>query len=233
MYLFAHLFTGVLIGSGFSHICNERWVVPVCIAGALFSDLLDKPLTLLMPGFFGSTRTIGHTLLLTSLVVPAAFILWHQNRSFIGIAFAGTVLVHQLLDMMWIQPVTWFFPLCGTFPLLPASGGVLQFLWLELMNPSEWVFALASFTFMLGGYVTIPAGWPFPPVGRTTGPLQYGMAGLLGFTGACLVIAGLNPFVGIVPALLPGPDKTLMAGLVAVCGALVLIIGLKRPVVRL
>ncbi len=232
MYLFAHLFTGVLIGAGFSHICNDRRVIPVCIAGSLFPDLLDKPLTLLMPGLFGSTRTIGHTLLLASLVVPAALILWHQDRSFVGIAFAGTVLVHQILDMMWIQPVTWFFPLCGMFPLLPASGGFLQFLWLELMNPSEWVFALASCIIIISGCAGIPDFRPSSLSRRTLGLLWYSTACLLGITGFCLIIAGLDPVTGTLPALYPGPDKTLMAGLVAVCGALVLISWLKRPVVR-
>lgn len=234
MYIFAHLFTGVLTGLGFYHICNDRRLVPVCIAGSLFSDLLDKPLTLLMPGLFGSTRTIGHTLLLFSVILLAALILWYRSRSVPGIAFAGSVLLHQLLDMMWTLPVTWFFPLRGMFPMVPSSGGFLQFLVLELTNPSEWVFALASCIIILSRYAGIPDFWPSFLSLRTIGLLQYGTAGLLGITGACLILTGLDPVFGTFPDLYPGPDKTFMAGLVALCGAivLVLIFKRKRPIFR-
>ena len=151
-----------------------------------------------------------------------------------GIAFAGTVLFHQLLDMLWTLPVTWFFPLRGMFPLVPPSAGFLQFLWLELTNPSEWVFALASCVIILSGYVGIPGFRPSFLSLCTIGLLRYGMAGLLGITGACLIIAGLDPVSGTFPALNPGPDKTLMAGLVALGGAIVLVLfsGLKRPVLH-
>ncbi|RPI36269.1 MAG: hypothetical protein EHM53_12660, partial [Methanoregulaceae archaeon] len=209
---------------------GDRRVVPVCIAGSLFPDLLDKPLMLLIPGIVGSTRTIGHTLLLASAILLAALILWYRSRSVPGIAFAGTVLLHQLLDMLWTLPVTWFFPLRGMFPMVPASGGFLQFLWLELTNLSEWVFALASCILLLSGYAGIFYGRPSLLSGRTTGILRYGTACLLGITGFFLIIAGLDPVAGTLPALYPGPDKTLMAGLVALCGAIVFIMlpGRKR-----
>jgi len=204
------------------------------MAGSLFPDLLDKPLTLLMPGLFGSTRTIGHTLLLASVILLAALILWYRSRSVPGIAFAGTVLFHQLLDMLWTLPVTWFFPLRGMFPVLPASGGFPQFLWLELTNPSEWVFALVSCLIILSGYAGIPDFRPSSLSLRTISLLRYGTACLLGITGFCLITTGLDPVAGTLPALYPGPDKTLMAGLVALGGGIVLIMlpGWKRPAGR-
>ena len=234
MYLFAHLFTGILIGLGLFQIYGDRRLVPVCIAGSLFPDLLDKPLMLLIPGIVGSTRTIGHTLLLASVILLAALILWNRSRSVLCIAFAGTVLFHQLLDMLWTLPVTWFFPLRGMFPMVPPSGGILQFLWLELSNTSEWVFALASFIIILSGYAGIPDLWPSFLTGRTISLLQYGTAGLLGIMGAFLILAGLDPVSGTAPALSPRPDKTIVAGLVALCGAIVVVLisELKRPVFR-
>ena len=235
MYLFAHLFTGILIGLGLFQIYGDRRLVPVCIAGSLFPDLLDKPLMLLIPGIVGSTRSIGHTLLLALAILFAALILWYRSRSVLGIAFAGTVLFHQLLDMLWTLPVTWFFPLQGVFPMVPPSGGLLlQFLWPELTNPSEWVFALASCILLLSGYAGILYHGPSFLSGRTLGLLQYGMAGLLGIMGAYLIFAGMDLVSTTAPALSSGPDKTIMAGLVALCGAtvLVLISELKRPVFR-
>jgi hypothetical protein len=233
MYFFAHLFTGILIGLGFFYLCNDRRLVPVCIAGSLVPDLLDKTLVLLIPGLFGSTRTIGHTVLFAAVSITGALILWYRCRSIAGIAFAVTVLVHQFLDLMWIQPVTWFFPLHGMFPALPVPGGFLQFLLIELTNPSEWVFALASSIIVISGYPGVPGFWPLSLFARSTMLLRYGMAGLLGITGAWLIVTGMDPVSGTIPVLSYGPDKTLVAGLVALSGAAVMVLGsgLKRPVI--
>ncbi|HSQ93756.1 MAG TPA: metal-dependent hydrolase, partial [Methanoregula sp.] len=144
MYICAHLFIGILLGLGVFHITGDRRAFPVCIAGSLLPDLLDKPLMLLVPGVFGSTRTIGHSLLLVTVLVLVATILWYRNRTILGIAFAASVLLHQIPDLMWTFPVTWFFPLNGMFSVAAVSGNFLDFLLLELTNPSEWVFALAS-----------------------------------------------------------------------------------------
>jgi hypothetical protein len=222
VYLFVHLFSGVLIGIVFFHIWKDRRLIPVCIAGALISDLLDKPLSLLIPDVFGSTRTIGHTLILALVLMIAALILWYRYGNILGMVFAGMVLLHQLLDMIWTLPVTWFFPLLGPFQKTPAAGGFVQFLWIEVTNPSEWVFALASCVFLLIWYTRIRHNPPSTLPDRILIPSQYGMAGVLGITGACLVITGTGLLSGPAPELYPGPDKTLMAGLVALCGAIVL-----------
>jgi hypothetical protein len=234
MYLCAHIFTGILLGLGFSHLCKDRRLVPVCIAGSLFPDVLDKSLRFIMPGLFGSTRTIGHALFLAVLIGIAALIVWSHSGSVIGIACAGTVLIHQVLDMMWTLPVTWFFPLHGMFPVVPLPGGFLPFLWIELTNPSEWVFAAASCILVLFGYAGVPGSGLPSLSGRSISLMLYGTAILLGITGACLIIAGLDPFSGTVPALYAGLDKTLMAGLVALSGAVVLVLvaGLKRPALQ-
>ena len=154
----------------------------------------------------------------------AALILWYRSRNVLGIVFPGTVLVHQLLDMIWTLPVTWFFPLLGMFPIIPAAGGFVQFLWIEMTNPSEWVFALASCIFFLIWYTGIRYNPPSTLPAALIRLLQYGMAGILGITGACLVFTGTGLLSGPVPVLFPGPDKTLMAGLVALCGAIVLVL---------
>jgi hypothetical protein len=234
MYLFAHLFTGILLGLGFFYLCNDRRLVPVCVAGSLFPDLLDKTLVFLIPGLAGSTRTIGHTLLFAAVTALAGLIFWYRYRSVIGVAFAGTLLVHQILDLMGTMPVIWFFPLYGMFPLLPVSGGFLQFFWTELTNPSEWVFALASCVIVLSGDAGLPDIRPSILSGRSSIFLLYGIAGLLGITGAWLIMTGMDTVSTTVPALYPGPDKTLVAGLVALSGAVVLFLffGRERRVCR-
>ena len=233
MYLFAHFFTGVLIALGVFNLSNDRRVFPICIAGALLPDLLDKPLMLLIPGIFGSTRTIGHSLLLVSVLVLVALLLWYHSRSILGFAFAGSVLSHQILDAMWILPVTWFFPLHGTFRFIPVSGNIWHFLWLESASPSEWVFALASGILIMTGYVGIRDRRTTAPSFFRTDFLLYGFACLLGCMGLFLIALGLNAASGSFLAPSYEPDTTLMAGIVALVGAIVFIIRpcLPRPAV--
>ena len=233
MYLIAHIFSGILIGIVLCQFRKDRWIFPVCIAGVLFSDLLDKPLSLLMPDVFGSTRTIGHTLIVALILMIAACILWQRYGTILGMVFAGMVLLHQVLDMLWAVPVTWFFPLFGMFEKTPAAGGFMQFFLIEATSPSEWVFALASCVFIVRWYPVIRQDQASHS-GRIPAPVQYGLAALLGITGISLVISGIGLLSGPAPALHYEPDKTLMAGLVAIGGAiaLCLIPVQKWPVLR-
>ena len=49
MFIFAHIFLGALIGLGFWHLTDDRRALPLCIIGAVFPDLLDKSLALIIP----------------------------------------------------------------------------------------------------------------------------------------------------------------------------------------
>jgi hypothetical protein len=135
------------------------------------------------------------------------------------------VLLHQILDMIWTLPVTWFFPLLGMFQKTPAAGGFVQFFWTEVTNPSEWVFAVASCVLFLIWYARIPHNPPSTLLPhRILIPTQYGLAAILGITGAFLVITGTGLLSAPVAVLYSGPDKTLMAGFVALFGAIVLVL---------
>ncbi len=223
MYLWAHLFTGILIGLLLCRIQKDRRMLVACSAGSLLPDLLDKPLSLLLPGLFGSTRTFGHTLLFAGLILVAAILLFSGRQRVSGLAAACLVLVHQVQDMLWTEPVTWFFPAYGWFARELLPGGLSRFLWLEFTSLSEWVFALAS-CFLLLRYAGEGMAWPRISPGRTAGLLLYGTAALLGVTGLFLVSTGMEPAWLVVPGLEAGPDKTFMAGLTAACGALALVL---------
>jgi hypothetical protein len=117
MFIFAHIFLGVLIGLIFWHLADDRRALPLCIFGALLPDLLDKSLALLLPGIFGSGRTLGHTLLFFLLAVLVGILLWHNRRTLLGVAAACALFSHQVLDAMWGLRSAWFFPLLGPFPV--------------------------------------------------------------------------------------------------------------------
>jgi hypothetical protein len=142
----------------------------------------------------------------------------------LGIAFAGSVLSHQVLDMLWTLPAVWFFPLNGMFPFTTGSGTVWHFLMLELTNPSEWVFALASGILVIRWFMGNRVFFrPSFLSSRHPGLLLYGFSCLLCVTGAFLIITGMNPASAPFPALSYEPDKTLVAGFIALCGAYVFV----------
>ena len=49
MFIFAHVFAGALLGLAFWHLTKDRRAIPVCIAGSVIPDTIDKSLGLLFP----------------------------------------------------------------------------------------------------------------------------------------------------------------------------------------
>lgn len=222
MYLFAHVFSGALVGLVFWYLVRDRRVLPVCIFGAILPDLLDKPIAVLFPGILGASRTIGHSLLFVTVICIAGLILWHERHTLLGLAFAFSVLSHQVLDAMWGLPGTWFFPLMGPFPVIIIPDYVRHSLWLELSSPSELVFAVASVIIMTAWYPEIVAGYLPSLTEGTKNLIRVITACILGGMGACLLVSGLNmvPESFFAPAY--APVTRVMAGLLSLCGAIIL-----------
>lgn len=222
MYLFAHVFSGALIGTAFWYLVRDRRVLPVCILGAILPDLLDKPLALFFPGILGTSRTIGHSLLFVAVVLVAGLILWHERRTLLGLAFACSVLVHQVLDSMWNLTGTWFFPLMGPFPVIIIPDYVRHSLWLELSSPSEIVFALASCIIIGAWYPEIVAEYLPSLTEDRKNFIRVIAACILGGMGTSLLVSGLNmaPESFFAPAY--SPVTRVMAGLLSLCGAIIL-----------
>jgi hypothetical protein len=149
MFVFAHLVCGLLLGLVFCFIIHDRRAIPVCIVSSLLPDLVDKPLAIMIPAL-SSGRTIFHSLLIVLIVAIIASIIL-RNRYFLwGIAVASCIFLHQVLDAMWLLPVSWAFPLLGPFPLLATQDYTGYYLWLEITNPSEWVYLLVMVVLLIG-----------------------------------------------------------------------------------
>ena len=138
MYFFFHLFTGIVLGFLCSELLHDRrWLIP-CTIGAVLPDLIDKPLGyLFLSSSIGHGRIFTHTLLLALLIIGVGVVYWHIRHD-PGLAALGTgILSHQALDLMWRQPVNWYYPFLG-----PFHGGYTEdFFWVkfleELHNPFE------------------------------------------------------------------------------------------------
>jgi membrane-bound metal-dependent hydrolase YbcI (DUF457 family) len=223
MFIFAHVFLGALIGLGFWHLTHDRRALPLCIVGAIFPDLLDKSLALLMPDLLGSGRTIGHSLLFLAIMVVSALILWKYRHTLLGLACTCAVFSHQILDAMWSVPSTWYFPLMGPFSVFIIPDYVGHYFWLEVFNLSEWVFAGASLFIIMLWYLSMPEPRVIFQKNQRIRTVRILTAILLGGMGLYLLFFGVAsiPYAFFAPTYNPITD--VMAGVLALCGTLVLV----------
>lgn len=91
---------------------DYRWI----LLGSLLSDIIDKPLSFLIPWQnFTSGRAIGHTLLFTGVLILVGLLLsLAKGRTWMLFLGIGTGL-HLVFDEMWRNPNTLFWPFYSGF----------------------------------------------------------------------------------------------------------------------
>ncbi|WP_321506750.1 metal-dependent hydrolase [uncultured Methanoregula sp.] len=216
MFIFAHVFSGALIGTGFFYLTGDRRAFPLCIFGAILPDLLDKPLALLLSDYLGAGRTLGHTLLFFSILFALGIFLWYYRDSLLGMAFAFAVFSHQILDAMWLLSQTWLYPLMGPFPGMILPDYIWRNFWLELSCPSEWVFGIS--VLIIAGMVYMGGTGV-----RKMAPVRLPAALLLGVMGGYLLFSGFTALSQAFPAPTYSPETNVMAGLLALVGTIILL----------
>jgi hypothetical protein len=222
MLIFAHIFAGALLGLGFWHLTNDRRAIPVCIAASLLPDLVDKSLGLLFPSVFGGGRTVFHALMIVGVVLLCMLLFVRSRVVLLGACVAGALLLHQIFDEMWNLPANWFYPFLGPFQgqMIPEYIGT--YFWLEISNPSEWMFMIGTVAILAESYGDqIPVSRASLPDTVKTGAYSLVVAGLL-VTGLYLVTAGLTNSTGtfMTPSYFQIP--TVIAGILALCGAVIM-----------
>jgi inner membrane protein len=89
------------------------------LVGSLMPDIIDKPIGIFL---YGNGRIIYHTLLVSLLVLVFGLFLRRRYRWNGLLAIAVGMLTHLVLDQMWLNPQTLFWPLFGwAFPPSPVS----------------------------------------------------------------------------------------------------------------
>ena len=82
--------------------------------GAIASDVIDLPIGIAMWDAVGSVRLAAHSLPFGALVMASVLLLTRRGpRRKRWMLFAVGVLLHLLLDAMWRQPETLWWPLLG------------------------------------------------------------------------------------------------------------------------
>ena len=92
------------------------------LIGAILPDIIDKPLGLFN---IGSGRSIAHTLLFLLIFTLAGLILYIARKWKRILVLASGILAHLILDSMWLNTHTLFWPFYGSH----FSTG----------NPSDWL----------------------------------------------------------------------------------------------
>ena len=133
--LFWHL--GMTCAIVFFALGARRIDYRVVLLGAIVPDLIDKPLgRIFFPEYFQTGRLFGHTLLMATFLLLGIQLTLRGATARRWFILPICMLIHQVLDGMWNDPITWFWPLFGTeFPPDPAPGH-----WLGLLT-SPWQLA--------------------------------------------------------------------------------------------
>jgi len=233
MLIFAHIFAGAVLGLLLAQVIGDRRFVPVCIAGSILPDLIDKPLGLIVfPQALDNARTFSHTLLIVGILSALAVIAWRSRRTYLLLGFTGAILLHQVLDEMWHNTVTWFFPWFGIFRPVHEVNFFGSYFWLEITSIPEWIFLIATLLLLWVVYSdNLPAALT-ASIDEWKPPLLKGVLVLLSiisiFSFACAIMNWKNLI-----APYNDPENNLMLGLVALagCGILIKIVGMKLPVI--
>jgi len=93
---------------------DDRMDLRMLVLGALLPDLIDTPIGLIFYGHLGGVRLVTHGLLLAAAVMVVVVLSTSRGRhrkAWMPLAIG--LLLHVVLDAMWLDPETLWWPLFG------------------------------------------------------------------------------------------------------------------------
>ena len=212
MFALVHLLAGVLIGLTLTRVFRDRLVIIMAAVGSVLPDLIDKPLgNIILAGTLDYGRIYCHTLLFVSvLLIAGIFLSFRYPRAGpLMLALVAGILLHQILDFMWLEPVNWFWPVLGPFQGYVPPGFLQNAIFAELLNPSEWISGiLVLFLLVQSGVILLPGLLPYRRYAAIAG-IVFGIVAI--FTGEFLLVSPLT--------LLSSTSTTVITSLVIILGS--------------
>ncbi len=89
------------------------------LVGSLLPDIIDKPLGIIL---LGNGRAFAHSLLFNFILISIGIWLYYKRRRSGFLIFSLCSAGHLILDEMWHNPVTLFWPLYGRFVTTEAHS---------------------------------------------------------------------------------------------------------------
>lgn len=91
-----------------------RMDIRLLLFGSLLPDIIDKPLgNIILRDTLDNSRIYSHTLLFAVIISLLAFYLWKGKGQLWLLPVAVGVIMHLVLDQMWLKHCTLLWPLCG------------------------------------------------------------------------------------------------------------------------
>ena len=170
--LFWHM--GATAGIVFVTLGRRRIDYRVVLLGAILPDLIDKPLgRIFFEDTFQTSRLFAHTLLFVVVTLLAVQLILRGDSARRWFILPIACLLHLVLDGLWGDPVTLFWPLFGTtFPPHPVES-----YWLEVLRrPLEHPLVMVQEIFGLS--VLLYIAWAYR-LFRMTGLREFARSGKL------------------------------------------------------
>ena len=193
MLILGHLVIGLIIGFILYEIFHARSLIVFCAIGSVLPDLVDKGLGhIVFSSSLDNGRIFFHSLVIVLLFAIVGLLVWNYYRSFAFLVVGLGVLLHQVVDMMWKQPVTWYYPLLGPYPVDVTPDYFDQAVLAELSSVTEWIFFIAILVIVLVLYrnktIHDTLLYPDPRMQQKTRKFYGGLVGVALFVLAIAVI---------------------------------------------
>jgi len=152
VFLMAHLgFTaapGALVSTwwgenrGFAFRAPDlRWL----LAGAVLPDLIDKAVgEVLFKSYFENGRIFAHTFVLSLLLFVAGTYTLKRKGDNRVLLLAFGVAGHLVLDRIWTEAATAYWPSMGPFMRYPSEGTIVEQIMEYLRDPMFWSTEIAG-----------------------------------------------------------------------------------------
>ena len=108
------------------------------LLGSLLPDIIDKPLWLVFSDIFASGRAYGHTFLFNIVLLICGLLVVKYRQSWL-LTFSLGSIMHLILDQMWANPVTLWWPLLGPLQREEITGWMHDVIQRLSSNPGTYI----------------------------------------------------------------------------------------------
>lgn len=126
-----------------------RWL----LAGTLLPDIVDKTLgQILFRSYFQNGRIYFHAFIPTLFFLVVGFYGWNRRLDHRLLFLACGMLSHLVLDRIWTEPTTAFWPSLGPFLRHPSTQSILEQILEYARDPLFWVGESAGATVLVASF---------------------------------------------------------------------------------
>lgn len=180
MLFLGHVVIGLIIGFILYEFFKDKYIIVFCTIGSVLPDIIDKPMGyIIFNSSLDSGKIYFHSLGLFLVFFIAGIIIWkwYHSNSFLGISMG--ILVHQLVDLMWMQPVKWYYPFLGQFQTEFHPVYFQRAITAELSSVTELIFLIGlmglGFALVVNKMLHRPVLYPDPLAQKNTRKFFYSL----------------------------------------------------------